>query len=183
MLVSGDDLGTLTNTGNSFGFALNATGEVVGASETGATDTNGNAVFHAFMDSNGTMTDLGTLTGDVDSQALGVNDLGFIVGESDSTNTAIGYKGARAFLDTGTGLEDLTPLVNSSTLDGYTLAAALGINDSGQILADGYTQSGQLRAFLLTPNASPVPEPGSLQMFGLGGAAIGLCILRRRARA
>ncbi len=57
---------------------------------------------------------------------------------------------------------------------GWTLQIAYGINESGQIAGSGLDPSGQLRAFLL----NPIPEPASLALVALGGAAL---LLKRKA--
>lgn len=67
------NLGTLG--GNASGAsALNAHGQVVGWSKTNT------GVRHAFLHSNGVMTDLGTLPGGSESTATGINDRGQVVG-------------------------------------------------------------------------------------------------------
>src|SRR5439155_24086951 len=69
------DLGTLGGY-NSYGFAINAAGMVVGDSYTN--QFNGQHAYSYGSDS-GTMSDLGTLGGD-SSQAMGINDPGQVVG-------------------------------------------------------------------------------------------------------
>src|SRR5262245_24796014 len=58
------DLGTLGGA-ISYAFAVNDSDQVVGTSQTGALDANGNPIFHAFLWQNGAMTDLGALAGGV----------------------------------------------------------------------------------------------------------------------
>src|SRR6516164_1383492 len=73
---------------------------------------------HAFLFSNGTMTDLGTLGG-IGSEGLAINDSGEVVGV---TQTKAGT--SDAFLWNGTRMTDLGPL---------SQFYPHGINDSGQI--------------------------------------------------
>jgi len=78
------DLGSLGGTSNAT--AINASGEVVGYSETAVP-----TVIHAFYWTQSTgMVDIGTLGGNV-SQAFGVNDQGVIVGGSNHANNGISY--------------------------------------------------------------------------------------------
>jgi probable HAF family extracellular repeat protein len=71
------DLGTLGGA-KSEAWAINPTGQVVGASETAP----GDFQTHAFLWQNGAMTDLGTLGGG-SSVATGINPAGQIVGGSE----------------------------------------------------------------------------------------------------
>ena len=87
------------------------------------------------------MTDLGTLSGDTISEALGINDLGQVVG----------YSGGRGFLYSGGTMVDLNSLVDPSL---ECNLQAMGINDRQQIVAVGSEllgDSGQEHAALLSP--------------------------------
>ena len=78
------DLGTLGGP-TATATAINASGQVVGSSQVGATNQ-GNpyaAPNHAFLATNGSMKDLGTLGG-ANSVAYGVNAQGMVVGSSDA---------------------------------------------------------------------------------------------------
>lgn len=103
---------------------------------------------------------LGILPGGDHSQAYGINRAGQVVGSSGS------QEGMHAFLWTsGTGIVDLNSLLPAGT--GVSLAAAVAVNDAGQILAIGnplpnpnperdthldmQNHSGVTRAYLLTP--------------------------------
>ncbi len=78
----------------------------------------------------------------------------------------------RPFVYEGTAMFDLNSLIPVNS--GVVLSSASDINDSGQIVANGYFSNSQTvatRAFLLTP----VPEPTTtlgLLAFGVGA---GLC--------
>jgi len=69
------DLGTLGGT-YSRAYAINKTGQVVGASLTSSEE------MHPFLYSNGTMIDLGTFGGSGWSEAYDINDAGQVVGYS-----------------------------------------------------------------------------------------------------
>ena len=56
------------------------------------------------------------------------------------------------------GMQNLNDLIDPSS--GFYLVSATAINDSGQIVGEGYNAAGQNDAFLLTP--VPEPEPSSL---------------------
>ena len=126
------DLGTLGGT-QSAAYAINNNGQVTGWAHTASEAT------HVFLWSNGTMTDLGTFGLDPVGEAI--NNHGVIVGQS-STGAWIWSNG------TFQNLNNLIP-----TGSGFTLTDATAINDNGQIVATGTSNStGQTHAFLLTPS-------------------------------
>src|SRR5437870_537917 len=98
-----------------------------------------------------------------------MNDLGQVVG-----NAKLSYLGTdlRAFLyEDGSTIDLNTVLPRDS---GWTLGAATGINDNGQIVGNGYYHN-QIHAFLLSP---VVPEPGTLCLLAFG-AVLWLAYTRR----
>jgi probable HAF family extracellular repeat protein len=163
------DLGTLGGT-TSWGFAINARGQVVGRASTE------DESLHAFLwtpttpnGMAGEMRDLGTLGGG-GSVALAINDHGSIVGLSEGLE-ALG----RAFIfSSADGMVDLNSLIDGRS--GWVLQTANAINNAGQITGYG-DHDGVRRAFLLTP----VPEPSTSALWGVGGVALALFI-RSRAR-
>ncbi len=119
------------------------------------------------------MTDLGTLPGFSESQANGINDGGQVVGwayADDGTN--------RAFLYNNGKMTDLNTLIDLAS--GWTLTWANAINDNGQIVGWGtdLNGTGQYDAFLLTP----VPEPSTLVLLGIGAASLLAYAWRKRIR-
>jgi probable HAF family extracellular repeat protein len=150
---------------NSSATAINASGQVVGVSYTADSKYG-----HAFRYSNGTMVNLGGLGGTW-SAALGINTAGQVVGWS---TTAGGSN--HAFLYTGGQMVDLNTLLHPGS--GFTLTSASGINDKGQIAAQGSNGHG----YLLTPESvAATPEPGGLTLLALGAAGLlGRARCRRR---
>ena len=69
------DLRTTLGGADSYAYGINEAGQVVGASGTAGRDT------HAFLYSNGTMQDLGTLGGTF-SAAQDINEAGQVVGRA-----------------------------------------------------------------------------------------------------
>ncbi len=115
------DLGTLSGYAASWPMGINASGQVVGYSCNTASDG------HAFLYSNGQMTDLGTLGGS-ESRAYGLNDSGVAVGFS--------------YLAGNTTPPHACQFSNGAVTDlcatpGISWSPAAGINDSGQILGIG----------------------------------------------
>lgn len=130
------DLGTLGGT-DSKAFGVNSFGQVVGYSY-----TDGNSATHAFLYSNGTMQDLGTLGSRINSMAFGINDSGQIVGFSyyyDSHN-------AHAFLYSNGSMQDLGTL-------GGDFSHARKINNSGQIVGQSRDGSSENHAFVYSNGA------------------------------
>src|SRR5262245_56234276 len=119
------DLGTLGGTLYSSAYAINDTGEVVGASE-----ITGNTDYHAFLYNAGVMMDLGTLNlgpGPFnDSVATAINKEDQVAGYAFNSNTT------HSFLYSNGVMTDL------GTLGGAT-SAAFGINDSGEVVGDSQT--------------------------------------------
>ena len=133
---------------------INDFGLVVGFSDTPG-DAVGAPNFQAFLwsaepvDCNGTESagtcDLGTLSGDALSEALGVNDWGQVVGIS-LGSTPFG----QAFIYEGGKLQNLNSLVLSGTT--LFLTDAQDINDEGVITGQAYDPtSGVMKAFMAIP--------------------------------
>jgi probable HAF family extracellular repeat protein len=117
------DLGTLGGT-QSVAEAMNISGQVVGYSY-----LSGGQVYHAFLYSAGTMTDLGVIsstfaTGPLFSQAFGINASGQAVGWSQSSASP---GDQLAFLYSNGAMTNL------GTLGGY-YSHAYGINAGGQVV-------------------------------------------------
>ena len=114
------DLGTLGGNPqqeDSQAYGINNSGQIVGWS------WNSNNAGHAFLDSGGTMQDLGTLGGTA-SGATAINNSGQVVGNS--TTTTASSPPAHAFLYSDGSMQDLGTF-------GGEWSVAYGINDSGQV--------------------------------------------------
>jgi probable HAF family extracellular repeat protein len=151
--------------------AINASGQVAGYYF-----DNGGAQTHAFLYSNGQITQLGSLGG-ATSGAVSLNDQGQVVGWA----TLAGAPGSpfytqpsTAFLYQNGQIYNLNSLL-SKDVPPLDLTTALGINNLGQILAVG--QDSQV--YLLTPadtQDSPlppsIPEASTLAFAALAIAAL-----------
>ena len=146
------DLGTFGGRSSS-GSGINDAGQVTGSSETSIGSS------HAFLYNNGQMMDLGTLGGCCSSGSA-TNNEGQVTGSS-----ATSSGDTHAFLYSNGQMTDLNDLIDPSL--GITLTEATGINDHGQIVANG-----GLDAYLLTP----IPEPSTtaLSCGGNANGSIGL---------
>lgn len=114
----------------------------------------------------GGIVNLGTLAGGSFSYPESVNDFGVMVG----------YGSAGGFINDGSGFTNLNSLLPVGSP--WNLQRGYGINDAGDIVGYGtYTVEGTTvkSAFELVP----VPEPTSIGLLALGGAAL---LARRRSR-
>ena len=159
-LLSGGQVSVLGSS-NGGASAINASGQVVGWMSTPTGDT------HAFLYSAGKLTDLGALAHSSYSLAQAINDAGQVVGSN----------GPHAFLFSNGKMMDLNSLISPESH--WTLFNANGINNKGQIVGYGSNPSGTTHAFLL----SPVPEPSSLVLLGLGAVGLAGRVWRKRRRA
>ncbi len=151
------DLGTLPvpgiwGSGYSQASGINNSGQVIGyasyALRHGYPPYWYESVDHAFLYTNGTMTDLGTLPGRTKSYADGINDSGQVVGFC--MNSTGGPGGA--FLYDGRQMIDLNGLLPANS--GWRLAGASAINNQGQIVGWGsYNGRGNNQEFLLNVGA------------------------------
>jgi probable HAF family extracellular repeat protein len=142
------DLGTLPGGSFSFATGINAAGQVCGWSSVPL------AYSHAFVYSDGVMTDIGTLFGTKGSpnnaEAYGINDAGQVVGESAFV----------AFVYQDATMTDLNLLLPPDA--GWHLLSARGINNAGEIVGYG-NHNGAYHAFLLTPDG-PSTAPARLRL-------------------
>jgi len=122
---------------NGFATGLNDAGQVVGY-KVGASG------WHAFLDSGGKLTDLGSLPGEHSSAATAINNAGQVVGWS-YVNPAAPHQPipTHAFLYSGGKMTDLGTL---GGLDSYARA----INDAGQVVGTSGLSKGGQHAFLFT---------------------------------
>jgi len=139
------DLGVIPGFAFSFGWAINASGQVTGNS----TSASGNSErLFRFTDGSG-LQDLGG-TGEHNA-AFGINGFGDVVGCSgQSARRAIRYTD-------GGGLQNLNALIDPSS--GWLLLCAHDINDSGDIVGYAFNNfTGVTHAVRLRASSTPPPE-------------------------
>jgi probable HAF family extracellular repeat protein len=160
--------------------AVNEAGVTVGYSDVELTGNPDNRT-RAYRWDGTTLTDLGVLGTDLNSDAMGINNLDQIVGSSFSIDPNTFAKiNEKAFIYGYAGdpnvMVDLNTLIDPSL--GWTLQAALAINDNGWIVGYGLDGSGNTHAFLLTP--AVIPEPTALALGGITILAASAAWWRRR---
>jgi probable HAF family extracellular repeat protein len=139
------DLGVVPTFAHSFGWAINASGEVTGNS----TSASGNSErLFRFTDANG-LQNLGGVG--EHNAALGINALGHVVGCSGQSS-----KRALRYTDEA-GLENLNGLIDPSL--GWVLLCAHDINDAGEIVGYAFNNlTESTHAVRLRPGNTPPPE-------------------------
>jgi len=139
------DIGDLGGVAWNTPMAINQGGDVVGFANASAAD-GGNFNPRAFLWIEGQpVQNLGTLPGDVTSQALGINEWRQVVGQSCDVDD-----NCRAFLWQNGVMTDLNDLVAVGYDD--VLTTANDIDDFGRITGQGFDDdAGQFVAFLATP--------------------------------
>jgi len=130
-------------------YGINNNSQVIGSIAGYFTSTSLANTTQAFLYSDGSMTALGTLGGP-DSVAYGINDSGQVVGYSWTTGPIAPPPVSApidAFLYSNGTMIDLNSLLPANS--GWRLTEATAINNSGQIVGQGF-YNGELHAFLLT---------------------------------
>jgi probable HAF family extracellular repeat protein len=117
--------------------AINAKGQAVGWGKTRAGYT------HAFLYANGMTIDLGSLSGNGNSEAYGINDNGQVVGWSHIAGNQLKH----AFLYSAGVMTDLGTLCTGVPPVCGTESDAIAINASGQIVGTSYTPEGKQHAY------------------------------------
>lgn len=138
------DLGTLPGCVDSYGYAVNRRGEVVGSATHGKSEFEGVAVRDvaaAFLWRGGKMTALAKLPGRKNCEAFAINDSSTIAGSCDS----------RAVIWSRGKIVDLNTFLPPAS--GWFLEEAQAINNRGQIVGSGIFQ-GEPHLFLLTPTTT-----------------------------
>lgn len=130
--------GTITDLHNLGGaawntpMAINERGQIVGFSDLPGDENGANPNFHAFLwTKDHGIQDLGTLSGDAISEALGINNQGQIVGVS----YGAGFTHPRAFLWQNGAMTDLNNAVAGDSP--LYLQVGQDINDFGEIVGQG----------------------------------------------
>jgi probable HAF family extracellular repeat protein len=158
---SWNDLGTFGGPASS-GIAVNNLGHATGVAFLTA------SVGHVFLYNGTKLIDCGTLGGNY-GNAGGLNNQDMIVGYCELADNVTNH----AFIYSNGVMTDLNTLIPANT--GWTLTDARGINDAGDIAAEGTNAAGQQDSFLLTPIY--LPEPTAC---AICAAAIPLLTYRRR---
>jgi probable HAF family extracellular repeat protein len=154
------DLGTLGGL-ESWGTGINANGQVVGYSYVSGTHS------HAFLYSNGMMTDLGTLGGfssDLFSYAYGINDTGQVVGGAEIKSGGANFP----FLFSNGVMEDLTVPLTPTEWGTIQSGVAYAINDSGQITGLVGPGGSQLLFTYSDGNLQVIPPVAGAAAFSAG---------------
>ena len=131
------DLGTLSGATLSQAYAINASGQITGYSESQGGGTDIGLTDTAFLYSSGSMSSVGTFSGGANSYGTAINTGGTVAGWAYNSS---GYANA-FFYSSGHGLTNLGTLGGSESF-------AAAINDSGQVVGDSINSGNNDHAFL-----------------------------------
>ena len=150
------DLGTIGNAAaKSTAYSINNSGQIVGVSGTSA----GYGYDHAFLFSNGVMTDLGTLPGYKFSAATAINASGVITGYSEDDITNI-FPTRHAFIYSGGTMESI------GTLPGGMYCTANAINNLGQVVGNSDNTAGTNHGFFYSQSTGMIDLNSNLSYAG-----------------
>jgi probable HAF family extracellular repeat protein len=142
------NLGTLGGS-NSLALAINAAGRVAGWADTKSGDQ------HATLWNRGGTEDLGTLGGKT-SSALAINAQGDIVGTSDHKGCCAPH--AVLWPNDSNEMIDLNAEISAAESKEHTLTVAVGINDKGEIVVNGYNnKTFANESYVLNPSTPVCP--------------------------
>jgi probable HAF family extracellular repeat protein len=161
-----DDLGALPGGNTSMGYGINNLGQVVGASMVPPPSGTGWWPYHAFLDTGGSMTDLGiTATpGYEQTEAYDIHDGGWVVGKTTPAGGGLGH----AFLYNGTMLDI------GAAWEAYGFySEAHGINNAGQVLVTAIAMNGS-GAYAVIYDAGEVRMIAGLGTVNSNGRALGI---------
>ncbi len=159
----GTEIGPQGVRDSAYAHAISNAGHVVGEAGDGVNHFAEAAMYT--LDKDDPVVWLGKLVGFDTSTAFDVNSDGLIVGVS----TLFGANGRedRAVAWVNGEIFDLSSALSESS--GWTrLLSATGVNEHGDIVGYGLTDTGDVRGFVLT---GFVPAPGTIGLLGLGGFA------------
>jgi len=142
------DLETLGGGNSSTGMDLNNAGAVVGSSDTDDRNEDGDTIFHAFLYSDGQMSDLGRMffdTGAELGKTVSINNAGQVTWTSETRH---------AVLFDGTTTIELATSGQSSALD---------INDAGQVTGSFTSPQGSTHPFLFVGGSMLDIGPGLIR--------------------
>ena len=165
---AGGAITTICGNRESEAYGINNRGQVVGE-QLNSTAT----AFHAFLYSDGIISDLEILQTGQNSTAYQINSRGQIVGSADVISSIDAFRDPdtgqivyrtnyedHAFLYEAGAMVDLNTVI--STNSGWVLSYAMDINETGQIVGYGL-RNGEWRGYLITPphNAFRIGSDGS----------------------
>lgn len=149
--------------------AINELGLIAGTGEANAGNN-----YRAYLYANGLATNLGLVEGSVDSEAMALNNVGQVVGAG-----MLPPFDLIGFLWEDGHMVNLDDLVDPAS--GWSIDVARGINDRGQIAAEGCNRAQGVCGVLRLDPLPAVPEPSSCAMLAAGLGALGAAARRRRA--